>query len=206
MTQTVKFIQRLEALKEGERSSLRRLGGQQLDGSVPGFDLFTGLWWPLRKRNQAAPRRETSWLVAKLYCARPMPYVGQKCTPAAPGEACSCARCPAPVRQKCASLPAVLGRCEPRNDFGRKRYRQRFDALLQSPLAALEPHLRWALSVVADAVTAGRVSGPDWAQLLDDVSSWDRGEEYRRRGDVREKWACQYLEASKPKGETGHAD
>jgi hypothetical protein len=123
----------------------------------------------------------------------------------------------------------MLGRYEPREGFGRKRDRQRFDTLLQSPLASpagsmrltsptsrfdtllqsplasLEPHLRWALSVVADAVTARRVSGPDWAQLLDDVSSWDRGEEHRGGRDVREKWACQYLEAAKVKGETGHA-
>ncbi len=60
-----------EALKEGERSKLRGLAGQPLDHTLPGFDLFTGIWWPLRKKNKAAPRRETSWLLAKLFGAFP---------------------------------------------------------------------------------------------------------------------------------------
>jgi len=175
MAPTEQFIQRLKALKEGERSRLRELAGQPLDESVPGFDLFTGLWWPLRQDSPAAPRRETSWLVAKLYGAAPVPH----------------------VRDESAFLPVVLGRCEPRDDFGRKRYRQRFDALLQAPLAALEPHLRWALCVVADAVEARRASGADWARLLHDLSTWDRGEGHRRGKDVREEWACQYLEAAR---------
>jgi hypothetical protein len=179
MSQTEQFIRRLEALKEGERSRLRRLAGQRLDESVPGFDLFTGLWWPLRQKSPVAPRRETSWLVAKLYGAVRVRH----------------------VPQDCAFLPVVLGKCEPRNAFARQRYRRRFDALLQAPLAAIEPGLRWALSVVAR-----RASGVDWVRLLNDLSKWDRGEEHRPGKDVREEWACQYLEAAKVKGETGHAD
>jgi len=179
MSQTEQFIQRLEALKKGERSRLRRLAGQPLDESVPGFDLFTGLWWPLRQSTQFAPRRETSWLVARLYGAVRVPH----------------------VPQDCAFLPVVLGRREPHDDFGREPYRRRFDALLQAPLAAIEPGLRWALSVAAR-----RPSGVDWVRLLNDLSKWDRGNEDPSGTDVREKWACQYLEAAKVKGETGHAD
>ena len=178
MTPTVQFIQQLQALKEGERSRLRQLAGQPLDESLPGFDLFTGLWWPLRQLNQKAPRRETSWLVAKLYGAFPIPYVPSEGTTQA--------------------LACVLGRCEPSDHDrdGKRRYRQRFDALLQSPLSNLEPHLRWALSVVADAIAAKKCSGLDWAQLLDELSAWHNGEE---ASHVRtcEKWASQYLDAAK---------
>lgn len=177
MSHSEKFIHRLQALKEGERSRLRRLAGQPLHESLPGFDLFTGLWWPLREKSQAAPRRETSWLVAKLYAATAVPHVKE------------------------AVLPVVLARCEPRDDFGRKRHRRRFDALLQAPLAGLEPHLRWALSEAARPA-----SGLDWVQLLDDLRTWDRGQERPGGKHIREKWACQYLEAAKVKGESGHAD
>jgi len=168
MTLTERFIERLEALKEGERSRLRRLAGQPLDESLPGFDLFTGLWWPLRQNSPRAPRRETSWLVAKLYAAVGVP------------------------QQKDAALPVVLGRCEPRDDFGRKRHRRRFDALLRAPLAGLEPHLRWALSEAARPA-----GGADWVQLLEDLRTWDRSQDRAGGTNVRDKWACQYLEAAK---------
>ncbi len=167
------FIKQLEALQEGERSRLRRLAGQPLDQTLPGFDLFTGLWWPLRAKNQRAPRRETAWLVAKLFGAFPIP----------------------PVRDQDAHLPTILGRREPlaREKSEHKRYRDRFDALLESPLASLEPHLRWSLTVVADAVKNKRAPGLDWAALLDDLSIWDRSDEHRRKRDIRDIWAEQYL-------------
>lgn len=111
--------------------------------------------------------------MAKLYGAFPVPH----------------------LRKNDALLPVVLGRCEPREERARKRFHQRFGALLQSPLFGLEPHLRWALSVVADAVAAARARGVDWAQLLDDLSIWDRGDEHRRRCDVGEIWAEKYLNA-----------
>jgi len=172
MRQTEAFILRLESLQAGERSRLRRLAGQPLDETVPGFDLFTGLWWPLRQSSASAPRRETSWLVAKLFGAFPLPHVGE------------------------AGLPAVLSACEPPDEFGRKRFHDRFDALLQTPLSRLEPHLRWALSVAVDAVEAGSAKGINWVQLLDDLSIWDRGEEHRRNRDVRDIWAEDYLNAA----------
>lgn len=174
MTQTEQFIRRLEALKEGERSQLRRLAGQPLDKTLPGFDLFTGLWWPLRQKSPTAPRRETSWLVAKLFGSFPINHL-------VAGHA---------------SLPAILGSCEPREVFGQKRYRRRFDALLQAPLAGLELHLRWALSVVGQAANAGQARGIDWAQLLNDLSIWDRSEEHRRQRDVRDIWAEEYLKVA----------
>jgi len=177
---TEEFIGKLEDLKEGERSRLRRLAGQPLDETLPGFDLFTGLWWPLRERNPQAPRRETSWLVARLYGAFPVPHVRRD----------GAAR----------ALAQVLGTCErkPREENAQRRFRARFDALLCSPLPALEPHLHWALSVVADAVERRTCTGLDWAQLLDDLSIWDRGGEHRRKRDIRDIWAEDYLNAAEP--------
>lgn len=181
MTHTEQFIRRLEDLKEGERSRLRRLAGRPLDATLQGFDLFTGLWWPLRAHSPGAPRRETSWLVAKLYGAFPIPHVRPE---SGPGP----------------SLAAVLGKCEPRDEYGGLRFRTRFDALLCSPLSILEPRLRWALGEVARAV-AGRVprardiEGIDWVRLLDDLSIWDLGEQHHRQRDVRDDWAEAYLNA-----------
>jgi hypothetical protein len=159
MTPTVEFINRLENLKEGERSRLRRLAGQPLNKTLQGFDLFTGLWWPLRATNERTPRRETSWIVAKLYCASSVPHVRPK---SGFGP----------------SLPTVLGKCEPRNR-DRSRFRMRFDAVICSPLTDIEPQLQWGLREIAKAV-AGRipqarnVTGIDWVILLDDLSLWDR--------------------------------
>lgn len=182
MSATLEFIRCLEGLQEGERSRLRGLAGMPLDATLPGFDLFTGLWWPLRARNSAAPRRELAWLVAKLFSAFHVPHIR-------------------PDSGNGASLPEVLSRCEPHDESDRKRFRTRFDALLCSSLPSLEPHLRWAIRVVDNAVAghlpyARHVKGIDWAQLLDDLSIWDRGKEHRRASDVRDIWAETYLNAT----------
>lgn len=184
MSQTIEYIRRLDAMKEGERSRLRSLGGQPLDARLDGFDLFTGLWWPLRQASPVAPRRETSWLVAKLFCAFRVPHVR-------------------PDVGIGPTLPAVLGVCEPRHEYNGPRFRTRIDALLCSPFPALETHLRWALGEVAKAVQgrmahARGITGIDWARLLDDLSIWDRGEGHRRRRDVRDEWAEAYLNAAQP--------
>ncbi len=113
-----------------------------------------------------------------------------------------------------ASLPAVLGRAEQRerNEMNRERFRSRFDAFLLAPLERLEPHLRWALSVASQAVRQKLESGIDWAQLLDDLSLWERHispkdtiQKLRlnRHADLRrcdydhasmqDLWACEYL-------------
>ncbi len=172
MTLTEQFIARLEALGGGERSRLRGLAGQPLHQTVPGFDLFTALWWPVRQ----AGGRQPSWLVAKLFGAFPLP----------------------PVRGE--SLPAIVGACEPGDEDAGKRWRDRFDALVQTPLSQLEPHLGWALSVAAHAVAAGGAKGMDWVRLLHDLSRWERHEEQGRKRDVRDIWAKEYLKAAKQPG------
>lgn len=176
MTPTEQFVRRLQELQEGERSRLRLLAGRSLEESVLGFDLFAGLWWPLRQASPRTPRREPSWLVAKLFGAFPLPQVG----PEAEG----------------ARLAQALGKCEPRDDDGRARFRNRFDTLVCSPLRQLEPHLRWALAVVADAVERQQCPGLDWVQLLDDLSIWELADMHRRRVDIREEWAEQYLSSA----------
>jgi CRISPR type I-E-associated protein CasB/Cse2 len=190
MNPTEEFIKCLEDLKEGDRSRLRRLAGKPLDDTLSGFDLFTGLWWPLRQRSRDAPRRETSWLVAKLYGAFPIPHV----------------RADRPAERP--TLPRLLGRLEPRDEYNRPRFRARFDALLCSPLPTLEPHLSWALRGVASAVKRGQLPARamDWAQLLDDLSIWDRGTEHRRNRDIRDIWAEVYLNATVSLQGADHAD
>ena len=174
MSLTDTFVARLEDLKVGDRARLRQLAGQPLDETVQGFDLFTGLWWPLRRKSPRAPERRSAWLVAKLYGAFPLHDV--RASPKA-------------------SLPAVLGRAEQRERTkeNRDRFRSRFDALLLSPLARLEAHLRWALSVARHAVGQGNEPGIDWVQLLDDLWRWDRGAQATRAKDVKDKWAALYL-------------
>ncbi len=184
MSQTAAFIKRLSndrLFGLGERARLRALSGRSLDESIAGFDLFTGLWWPLRAKNQAAPRREVAWLIAKLFAAFPLLHVAE------------------PV----ADLPAILGRCEPRDEYDRPRFRRRFDALLCSPLNQIEPHIRWGLAVVM----ANRIPGIDWVALTNHLSLWDRGPEHRLARDVHNLWAEQYLNATiKPSKGVSHAD
>jgi len=205
MSLTDEFIGRLESLKDGDRARLRQLAGQTLDHTLEGFDLFTGLWWPLRQTSPRAPERRSAWLVAKLYGAYRVRH----------------------IRDPSAALPCVLGRSEPpvpsdlrpalltseppRQPARReaflvaRRCRRRFDALLLSPLGRLEPHLRWALSVAREAVGQGREPGIDWVELLDDLRLWDRGAVLRRGKHIREQWAEQYLNPFTRKG-NDHVD
>lgn len=177
MSMTPAFIERLTSDRlfgPGERARLRALAGRGLDDSLRGFDLFTGLWWPLRARSQFIPRREVAWLVAKLYAAFSLPHVAE------------------PYAQ----FPIILGRCEPRDEHDGPRFRRRFDALLCSPLGQLEPHLRWGLTRVREEIVAGRAAGLDWVKLTDHLSIWDRGAEHRLERDVRDLWAELYLNAT----------
>jgi len=181
MSQTAEFIAQLtndRCFGPGERARLRALAGRRLDEDTAGFDLFTGLWWPLRQKNQAAPRREVAWLVAKLYAACSTPHIRSEGGKGPP-------------------LACVLGQIEPGQPKQQQRFRQRFDELLCAPLGGIEPHLRWALSVVRDEVVDGRGQGIDWVQLTDHLSIWDRGEEHGLHRDVRDLWAEQYLESTK---------
>ncbi len=144
MTPTIRFVTKLESLKPGELGRLRMHSGRRLDDSVDGFDLFTGLWWPLRNTSQRAPRREVAWLIAKTFAAYPLPQEAGK------------------------TLAQQLGVIE-RNVGSRCSLRWRFDAMLSLPVSQQEPSLRWAVGLVAK--NSGIL---DWVNLLDALSCWER--------------------------------
>jgi hypothetical protein len=116
------------------------------------FDLFTGLWWPLRDKGPRVPARETAWLVAKLFAWNPrndhaLPF-------------------PAGVR-RLAGLP-------PHDAKRFARAEQEFERLLSGANLPREPDLR---KFVRRLQRKGL--GLDWALLLDDLSRWTNPEECR---------------------------
>jgi CRISPR type I-E-associated protein CasB/Cse2 len=145
VTPTEKFIRTLSGLKTGEMGLLRTHAGQGLDESVRGFDLFTGLWWPLRKDSPRAPRRGAAWLIAKLYAFCPIEH--------SPSDA----------------LASQMRRCEPSEEQARRRFRGKFDKMLSLPLDKIEPAVRWALDQIASAGLK-----LDWVQLTEDLCLWQR--------------------------------
>jgi CRISPR type I-E-associated protein CasB/Cse2 len=145
VTATEQYVEALSRLKAGELGLLRAHAGQGLDETVDGFDLFAGLWWPLRQTTARAPRREVAWLMAKLYASRPIP------------------------QSRGDTLARQLRRCQPLSDPARRRFREGFDRMLILPLSKIETALREALDLVAGA--ANKV---DWVQLTDDLSIWER--------------------------------
>jgi hypothetical protein len=150
-TQTDAYIRQLDALECGHRKLLRVHALSRLDRSVEAFDLFSGLWWPLRQKSPRVPRREVSWLVAKLFGAFPLPHRRGKL------------------------FAAVLGstvRALATDDRQRQSLERRFDQLLLTPLARIEPHLRWALAWL-QAQGAGSIA-IDWVELTDSLSKWEQ--------------------------------
>jgi CRISPR type I-E-associated protein CasB/Cse2 len=132
-------------MKYGELGLLRQHAGQGLDETVDGFDLFAGLWWPLRAKSEHTPRREVAWLIAKLYAFCQIPP--------SPGE----------------TLAKQLARCQPNKGPEKKRFTQRFDRMLTQPLGRIEPDLRWALDLLAS-----KNLKLDWVKLTNDLSIWER--------------------------------
>lgn len=145
MTATEQFVDVLSSLKAGDLGLLRTHAGQELDESVAGFDLFSGLWWPLRKDSPRAPRREVAWMIAKVFAFCPMP------------------------QSRGDTLARQLRLCQPNKDPARERFRQKFDRMLILPLDKIEAALRWALNGVAS--TSQKL---DWVRLTDDLSKWER--------------------------------
>ncbi len=142
---TESFIEVLTKQKKGAMGLLRTHSGQGLDESLEGFDLFTGIWWPLRQTNERAPRREVAWLVAKLYAFRQLPH--------STGD----------------MLARQIRHCQPMEELEAARYQRRFDRMLALPLAQIEPALRWAFKQIASARL-----GMDWVALTDDLSMWEK--------------------------------
>ena len=148
MTATDEYIDALTRLKPGELGLLRSHAGQGLDESVDGFDLFAGLWWPLRQKNERAPRREVAWLIAKLYAFAPIPS--------------------AHLPDGKHTLARQLRRCQPHKEDAIRGFQQQFNQMLALPLSGMETALQWAL---------GQFKGTDckldWVKLTDDLSRWE---------------------------------
>lgn len=145
MTATERYIHVLTCLKPGDLGLLRTHTTRGLDETVDGFDLFAGLWWPLRKKSKRAPRREVAWLIAKLFAFRPVEH--------SPGD----------------HLAQELGRLRPNGEKERARYTEKFDRMLVLPVNKIEPALQWAIDWVASNNLP-----VDWVKLTDDLSHWER--------------------------------
>lgn len=145
MNATELFIDALTRLKEGELGLLRKHVGQGLDETVEGFDLFTGIWWPLRSQKHGIPpKREVAWLVAKLYAFRPLEF--------SPGD----------------TLAKQLAKSIPRKEQEQIRFVEKFDQMLSLPVRKIETGLLWALDVIAKKETR-----LDWVRLAEDFRSWN---------------------------------
>jgi len=145
MTATEQYVSVLTLLKPGELGLLRTHAGQGLDESVDAFDLFTGLWWPLRQRNERAPKRDIAWLIAKLYAFCPISH--------SRGD----------------TLAGQLRLCQPQENPARERFQKKLDQMLMLPVAKIEPALRWALGRIAS-----KEEKVDWVMLTDDLWRWER--------------------------------
>lgn len=146
MTATEQFIDVLKTLKAGDRKLLRTHAGLGLDQSVQGFDLFAGIWWPLRQNSPKAPRREVAWLVAKMFASYPIPHFLDE------------------------TLASQLKKCQPTQTQDSNRFAQRFDRMLVLPLNKIESALQWALKCIAEL----KYPKLDWVRLTYDLSIWER--------------------------------
>lgn len=174
----------------GGLTTVRLAPGLNLDQDIAAFDIFTGVWWPIRQKSPQVPRRKVAWLVTKLIAFYPIPHREDQ------------------------TLFLHLGRIESQlEENDRKRFRHRVHQVLISPFNQLEPHLHWAIGQIKELSPNPSL---DWVQLTDDLSIWDQGYRYYKEKisisreeylsilgatphhyDVRQKWAYQYLSGLK---------
>jgi len=152
-TATEIYIDRLLSLKPGARGLLRSHCLQPLDESTDAFDLFAGLWWPLRQNNPKVPRRSVAWLVAKLIGSCQIEHHQGRLFSTETGR---------------------RAMRFPRDD--RQRFETRFDQLLIQPADALEPELLFFLRDLHR-----NEFSIDWVQLTDDLSGWAVGNMIQRK-------------------------
>ena len=167
MGATAEYIRHLTDLKSGDMGKARSFANKGLDEEIDGFELFTGLWWPLREKNHRAPKREIAWLILKLYGFCPLQNSDSHYD----------------------TLACQLRRCQPHEEKARPRFIDRFDRMLSQHIANIEPHMHWALRQLQE-----RKMKLNWARLTDDLSIWDKGQYHNRKQDVREIWANEYLD------------
>jgi CRISPR type I-E-associated protein CasB/Cse2 len=176
MSQTDDYVAMLNdssMLTISDKNILRSAIGKGPNDSSKAFDIFSGIWWNQRKKSPFAPRREVAWLIAKLFSQFQIPHFRNN-------------------EESKSTFAVIIGRSEPHDEKEQKRYRNRFEALLQSSLQNIETHLHWGLSLVKNKAELGLIHGFDWVQLTDDLSIWDRGKAHRRKIDIKEDWAKNY--------------
>lgn len=165
MEATRAYIRTLTELKPGALGLLRSHAGSGLDESVEGFDLFAGLWWPMRQKYPDTPQRKIAWLIAKLFAFCPLEHSDGY------------------------YFVSQLLRTEPYEFKARQRYRKKFDELLLAPTENIEPYLQWALKEIS-SLKEPRL---DWVTLTEDLSIWEKGEYHRYYKDIRLFWTEKYL-------------
>ncbi len=141
------FINRLVNLNEGDLAILRSHSGLELDKSLQGFDLFTGIWWPIREKGWA-PKRRVSWLITKLFARFPFKQYSKY------------------------TLAKQLGYYMLQNSDLKHRIQTRFDQILLAPFDQLEPNLNWALDLIRK--NSKGVIKFDWVSLTNDLMYWER--------------------------------
>ena len=126
---------------------MRNHAGLELDESLKGFDLFTGIWWYLREKGWA-PKRRVAWLITKLYAQFPFLQLSGH------------------------TLARKLNHCVPHKEEDKNRFYNRFDRIVLSDFNQLEYNLSWALGTIKkhskEEVTF------DWVELTNDLSLWDK--------------------------------
>lgn len=167
---TKRFIEKLELMSKAEQSILCNHSNLPINHSLNGFDIFTGLWWPLRQKYQNTPRRDVSWLIAKLYAKYPIKH----------------------AQKDFNSFAKLLGKNKPKeNDW--TKFKNHFDSILNSSLDNIEYHISWGLSILYIAAKKNKNITLNWVQLIDDLSIWDRGKEHRKKIQIQVEWAKQFL-------------
>ncbi len=145
-------------LKGGHLARLRALAMKKLSADVSAYDLFTGLYWPIRGRSPRAPRRNDAWILAKLYAK--FPWVP---------SADNVHTLPEHLSRLCLTLPtASLAR--------------RFDRLFVMRGKDIELALQQLLALTRKPLQASAVTHPllpgkfpplNWSRLLHEMRDWD---------------------------------
>ncbi|NQT88777.1 type I-E CRISPR-associated protein Cse1/CasA [bacterium] len=65
------FLRATECYTDGDWSTLAQAANRRMNESPEAFDLFSGLYWRLRRQKSKVPRRGVAWLVLKLMAAVP---------------------------------------------------------------------------------------------------------------------------------------
>lgn len=145
-------------LKGGHLARLRALAMKKLSADVSAYDLFTGLYWPIRGRSPRAPRRNDAWNLAKLYAK--FPWVP---------SADNVHTLPEHLSRLCLTLPtASLARRFDRLFVIRGKD---FELALQQLLALTRKPLQ--ASAVTHPLLPGKFPPLNWSRLLHEMRDWD---------------------------------